>query len=86
MLILIVPVAAVIAVLFILLGGIEGAGKLIFLVALAPMLLLDPITKGVDGPIAWVTFVVAEAAYVFLLLLVGRFIWHQFSRPGTPAL
>jgi hypothetical protein len=81
--ILILPLGVVIAGLVTVLGGLEGAGKLIFLAALAPMLLLDPVTKGLDGPLAWATFVVAEFAYVFLLVFVARLLWRQNTSTKT---
>ena len=77
--ILILPVGVVIAGLVTLLGGLEGGGKMIFLAALAPMLLLDPITKGLDGPLDWVTFVVAEFAYVFFIVFVARVLWQKIT-------
>ena len=78
-LILLVPVAIVVAVLAILFGGIEGGAKLLYMVALAPMFVLEPATKGVDGPLAWGIFAIAESAYLFLIVLIARVLWRRFA-------
>jgi hypothetical protein len=73
----ILPIAALVAVLVMLLGGIEGDAKAVFVVAMAPMLVLGPVTKGLDGWVAWSVFVVAEYAYVLLIFVIGRVLWRK---------
>jgi hypothetical protein len=78
-LILIVPVAIACALLATILGGIEGGAKALYLFALAPMLVLEPVTTSLDGPIVWGIFAVAEFSYLFLIVLMGRALWRRFA-------
>jgi len=78
-LILLVPVAIAVAGLAMLFGGIEGGAKILYLIALAPMFLLEPVTKGVDGPLAWGIFAIVESAYLFLIVLIARVLWRRFA-------
>jgi len=78
-LILIVPVAIAVALLAMLFGGIEGGAKVIFLIALAPMFVLEPATKGVEGPVGWGIFVAAESVYLFLIVLIARILWRRLA-------
>lgn len=82
--VLVVPVALCVFALFGLAGGIEGGGKLVFLVALAPILLIERITAGTDGATIWAVVAIAESAYFFLLVFLFRLLNLQrhFWRAG----
>jgi hypothetical protein len=70
--VLFVPVAMAGGLLIELLGGLEGGGKLLFLALVAPILLLEPLT-GSEGELAsWCVVVVAEFAYLTLVVVVVR--------------
>jgi len=75
-----VPAVIVFVLLLSLLGGIEGGGKLLFLIGLAPMITLDPITRGHDGPLIWVICAVAEFTYFSVLVLLCRYLRFVFRK------
>ena len=79
--ILIVPSAVLLFALISIAGGIEGGGKLLFLIALGPILLIEPAFSGSDGAATWVVVVVAESVYFFLVVLLFRlFKLHRLYR------
>jgi hypothetical protein len=73
------PLAAGIWLLTALLGGLHGGRKLVWLAALWPMIVLDPLTKDSDGPLVWVVFLIAEFGYAYLLVFASRSIWRISS-------
>lgn len=79
--ILIVPSAALLIAFIQVTGGIEGGGKLLFLFALAPILIIERFITGADGPATWAAFVIAECGYFFLIVFCFRlFQLHRLCR------
>ena len=74
----IIPIGICAFLLTELLGGIEGAGKLILLATLWPMVILEPFTKGSDGSLVWMVFFVCEFSYCYLIVFVVRIMWSTF--------
>jgi hypothetical protein len=75
-LILFVPVTVAAGLAIELLGGIGGGGKLVFLVLMAPMLLLEPLTTGSSEAVSWCIVAFAEYAYLFAIIIAGRAAWR----------
>jgi hypothetical protein len=78
--ILLVPAGVAVTLLVGLLGGLEGGGKIVFLTAMAPMLLLQPLTDGLSEATAMCVAVLAEYVYLLLLVLIGRATWRLVRR------
>jgi hypothetical protein len=79
--ILIVPSAVLLFVLIGVAGSIEGGGKLLFLIAVGPLLLIEPAFSGSDGAATWVAVVVAECVYFFVAVLLFRLLQlHRLCR------
>jgi hypothetical protein len=79
--ILFVPSAILLFVLIGVAGSIEGGGKLLFLIALGPILLIEPAFSGSDGVATWVVVVVAECVYFFLVVFFFRLLQlHRLCR------
>lgn len=79
--ILIVPSAVLLFVLIGVAGSIEGGGKLLFLIALGPILLIEPAFSGSDGAATWTVVVVAECVYFFLAVFFFRLLQlHRLFR------
>jgi hypothetical protein len=70
--ILIFPSVVLLFVLIGVAGSIEGGGKLLFLIALGPILLIEPAFSGSDGAATWAIIVVAECLYFFLAVFFFR--------------
>jgi hypothetical protein len=82
--ILIIPTVCLILLVVSMSGGIEGDGKLIFLIAMAPMLWLEPLTKRSDGASAWVILLIAESLYFLAIVFFFRlFQFHRMSRSAA---
>jgi hypothetical protein len=73
------PLAIGVWLLTALLGGLHGGGKLVWLAALWPMIVLDPLTGDSDGPFVWAVFAIAEFAYAYLLVFAVSTIWRISS-------
>jgi hypothetical protein len=79
-LILLVPVAVLAGGAIELLGGLEGGGKLLFLVVMAPMLFVEPLTADSGEWASWCIVALAEYAYLLLIIVVGRVAWRMAMR------
>jgi len=70
--IIFVPVLLLVAIVSGMLGGIEGDGKLLLLIALAPMMLVGERLAVANPFLAWPAALLIEFVYFFIMVFACR--------------
>jgi len=73
-----IPAALLFFLLLTVLGGIEGGGKLLFMIGLAPTIVLEPFIGERDGPLIWIAWAVLEFLYLSAIVLLCRYLASFF--------